>query len=67
MLDEAQQRFEEAVKIWRKLRGDEHPLVATGLNNLAVLLQAQVWADFAFIEGLFFDQSAEIENIGENG
>lgn len=34
--------YEEAIAIWKKVHGDEHPLVATGLNNLAGLLRAQV-------------------------
>ena len=37
-LDEAAPLYKEAIAIWKKVHGDEHPLVATGLNNLAVLL-----------------------------
>ena len=31
----------EALAIWKKVHGDEHPQVATGLNNLAGLLKVR--------------------------
>ena len=40
--DDAAPLYREAVEIWKKAHGDTHPLVATGLNNLAGLLKAQV-------------------------
>ena len=40
-LDEAALLYKEAIAIWNKVHGDEHPLVATGLNNLALLLWNQ--------------------------
>ena len=40
--EEARSSFEEAIAIWRKCLGNEHPQVAVGLNNLAVLLKRQV-------------------------
>ena len=41
-LDDAKPLYEEALAIWKKVHGEEHPLVATGLNNLAQLLEALV-------------------------
>lgn len=32
--------MERAVAIWKKLHGSDHPLVATGLNNLSLVLGA---------------------------
>ena len=40
--DEAKPLYEEAIAIWRKSYGDEHPSLATGLNDLGLLLKAQV-------------------------
>lgn len=34
--------YEEIIAIWKKFHGAKHRLVAIGLNNLALLLQAQV-------------------------
>ena len=39
---EAEPLYREAITIWKKVHGEEHPQVATGLNNLAELLRAQV-------------------------
>ena len=36
--DEAAPLCKEAIEIWKKVYGDEHPQVAAGLNNLAALL-----------------------------
>ena len=41
-LDEATPLYKEAIAIFKKVHGDEHPSVATLLNNLAELLRAQV-------------------------
>ena len=40
-LDEAEPLFKESLAIKKKVFGDEHPSVATGLNNLALLLYHQ--------------------------
>ena len=40
--DEAEPLYKESLAIRKKVFGDEHPSVATGLNNLAGLLKAQV-------------------------
>ena len=40
-LDEATPLYREAIEIFKKVHGDEHPSVATCLNNLAVLLYHQ--------------------------
>ena len=40
--DEAMPLYEEALCIKRKLFGNEHPRVANGLNNLALLLKNMV-------------------------
>ena len=34
--------YEESLRIWRNVLGNEHPDVAISLNNLAVLLSDQV-------------------------
>ena len=34
--------YEESLRIRRKVYGNEHPAVATALNNLAQLLKEQV-------------------------
>ena len=34
--------FKDAIATWKKVHGEEHPLVAIGLNNLAQVYQAQV-------------------------
>ena len=41
-LDEATPLYKESLAIRKKVFGDEHPKVATALNNLAQLLQDQV-------------------------
>ena len=41
-LDKAAPLYKKAIEIWKKVHGEEHPLVATGLNNLANLYKAQV-------------------------
>lgn len=41
-LGNAKTLYEEGIAIWQKVHGDEHPLVAAGLNNLARLLSSQV-------------------------
>ena len=33
--------MKKTLAIWKKVHGDEHPSVATGLNNLASLYQDQ--------------------------
>ena len=40
--DEAEPLFRRAIDIGEKTLGPEHPNLATGLNNLARLLRAQV-------------------------
>ena len=40
--DEAEPLYRETLAILKKVHGDEHPSVATGLNNLASLLKSQV-------------------------
>ena len=40
--DEAEPLYRESLDIRRKVYGNDHPSVATGLNNLALLLQKQV-------------------------
>ena len=40
-LDEAEPLMKEVLAIYKKVYGDEHPYVATGLNNLAQLYKAQ--------------------------
>ena len=35
--EEAELLHQDALKMWRKLLGEEHPDVATSLNNLGVL------------------------------
>ena len=52
--DEAEPLNKEAIEIWKKVHGDEHPLVATGLNNLAELLRAQVRTFLTIPRCLFF-------------
>jgi tetratricopeptide (TPR) repeat protein len=39
--DEAEPLYQQAIRVWRTVLREEHPLVATGLNNLADLLRAQ--------------------------
>ena len=41
-LDEAEPLFKQALAIYKKVYGEEHPRVATALNNLAQLLSDQV-------------------------
>ena len=41
-LDEAKPYYEQSLAIRKKVFGDEHPDVASGLNNLAQLLSDQV-------------------------
>lgn len=41
-LEEAEAPMREALAIFKKVLGEEHPNVATLLNNLAQLLSAQV-------------------------
>ena len=36
----AEPLYQEALRIWQKVLGPEHPDTATSLNNLAVLYQA---------------------------
>ena len=45
--DEAEPLYRESLAIDKKIYGDEHPEVATDLNNLAGLLKAQV-SSFVF-------------------
>ena len=40
--DEATPLYKESLAIKKKVLGEEHPSVATGLNNLALLLSDQV-------------------------
>ena len=47
--DEAEPLAREAVAIYRKVHGDEHPYVATGLNTLAGLLKEQVSESSLFV------------------
>ena len=39
--DEAKPNYERALAIWKKALGAEHPNVATGLNNVGMLLQGR--------------------------
>ena len=39
--DEAEKMFEESLAIYKKMLGDEHPVVADSLNNLASLYENQ--------------------------
>ena len=41
-LDKAKPYMEETITIFKKVYGNEHPSVATALNNLAELLRNQV-------------------------
>ena len=41
-MDEAEPLTRECLKIMRKVYGNEHPVVAESLNNLAALLSDQV-------------------------
>ena len=41
-LDEAAPLYEQAIGIFKKVLGEDHPNVATLLNNLAGLYQSQV-------------------------
>ena len=41
--DEAMSNYQRAVAISEKALGAEHPMVATGLNSLGVLLQSKGW------------------------
>ena len=43
-MDEATPLYEESLRIRKRVYGNEHPAVATALNNLAGLLTAQVRA-----------------------
>ena len=58
--DEAMPLYEEAIAIFKKVLGEEHPNVAILMNNLAGLHQQQVrlWAHFRSITtpryGAFF-------------
>ena len=47
--DEAEPLFRETLAIFKKVHGDEHPSVATGLNNLAGLLKKQVSEGSLFV------------------
>ena len=47
--DEVKPLYEEAITIWKKVHGGEHPQVATGLNNLAGLLYKQVSESSLFV------------------
>jgi len=38
----AKPHYERAIKIWEAALGKDHPNVASGLNNLAGLLESQV-------------------------
>ena len=38
-LEEAEEPTRRALAVWEKALGPDHPQVATGLNNLAVLLK----------------------------
>jgi hypothetical protein len=40
--DEAEPLHREALAVDKKIYGDEHPDVATDLNNLAAMLKSQV-------------------------
>ena len=50
--EEAQPYFERAVAIWEKSLGPEHPQVATGLNNLGVLLTGKFIIDLVFLSDM---------------
>ena len=41
-LEEAAPLYKRAVAVWEKALGPDHPLVATGLNNQAMLLWTMV-------------------------
>ena len=47
--DEAEPLYRESLAIDKKIYGDEHPDVATDLNNLAGLLKAQVSESSVFV------------------
>ena len=47
--DEAEPLYREALAIDRKVSGNEHPDVATSLNNLAGLLKTQVSEGSLFV------------------
>jgi len=47
--DEAEPLYREALAIDKKIYGDEHPEVATDLNNLALLLKSQVSQGSLFV------------------
>ena len=53
-LDEATPLYKESLAIRKKVFGDEHPKVATALNNLAGLLKSQVRTFLAILRCLFF-------------
>jgi len=40
--DEAEPLYKQSLEIKKKVYGEDHPSIATGLNNLAGLLQKQV-------------------------
>jgi tetratricopeptide (TPR) repeat protein len=46
----AEPLYKEALEIWQKVLGPEHPLTATSLNNLAALYQDM--GDYAKAEPL---------------
>ena len=52
--DEAAPLYKEAIAINKKVHGEEHPSVATGLNNLALLLSDQVRTFLTIPRCLFF-------------
>ena len=47
--DEAEPLYRESLAIDKKIYGDEHPEVATDLNNLASLLESQVSEGSLFV------------------
>ena len=53
-LGEAEPLFKESLAIDKKVYGDEHPDIATDLNNLAELLRTQVRTFLQIPRCLFF-------------
>ena len=78
-MDEAEPLYRQALAIKRKIYGEEHPSIATGLNNLAGLLKTQVlilyhfllhndgplWSDFCIFQGKYEEALPIIEEAIE--
>ena len=55
--DKAELKLRQALEIWQKSRGAEHPDVAAALNNLGALYKSQGLYDKS---GQFYQQAHEI-------